>query len=321
MERHGTMLTHELLRHESHRRRCGFSLVELLVVIAIIGVLSALLLPAIQAAREASRSSACRNNLKQIAMAMHLYHDATQRLPPARVSNAGFNGSFLIVLPYLEERASADLFNNKASYNSTAPKAAYNRQVANTRMPIYLCPSMYLPRQVPDQNVACSEVGAPGSYAVSTGSELSFMFNFIPPHNGAIIHPKFGVTSLAKIGSSDGTSKTLMVGEMDFGLTNYHWSACKAPNTRKWGETRWAVGYPGVTWASAAAPLNSDTLRTQKHGLFYEEFESFRSDHSGGVNFAFVDGSVRLLRDDVDQTVLKALATRDGVETLDATAY
>ncbi len=303
------------------RARGGFTLVELLVVIAIIGTLAGLLLPAIQSAREASRASSCRNNLKQIAVAMHLYHDATRRLPPARMHDAGFNGSFLIILPYLEERTAAELFNDKVSYNSTLPDAAFNREIANTRLPIYLCPSMYLPRQVPDSDTSCSETGAPGSYAVSTGSELSFIFSFIPPHNGAIIHPKFGITSMAKVGGADGTSKTLMVGEMDYGLTNYYWSGCKTGQTPKWGETRWAVGYPGVTWASAAAPLNGDTLNTLQHGIFHTEFEAFRSDHPGGVNFAFVDGSVRFVSEQIQHHVLKALATRDGAETIDASEY
>jgi prepilin-type processing-associated H-X9-DG protein len=184
---------------------------------------------------------------------------------------------------------------------------------------------MHLPRRVPDTDPNCHETGAPGSYAVSTGSTLSFAPNFpflkLPPHNGAIIHPKYGATSIDKIAAADGTSKTLLVGEMNYGLLNYYWSSCKPSNTVKGGETRWASAYPGVTWASALAPLNSDTLLTQQLGLFYEEFESFRSDHPGGVHFAFVDGSVRLVEETVDQRVLQGLATRMGAETIDVAEY
>jgi prepilin-type N-terminal cleavage/methylation domain-containing protein/prepilin-type processing-associated H-X9-DG protein len=299
------------------QNRRGFSLVELLVVIAIIGVLVAVLLPAIQAAREASRAASCRNNLKQIATAIHLYHDGTKRLPPARVSDNGFDGMFLIILPFLEEGALADQFDEKLAYQATAGNLA----VAGMSIAVYSCPSMALPRDVPDPDPGCNEHGAPGSYAVSTGSGLSFVFSFIPPHNGAIIHPKFGVTTIPKIGGADGASKTLLIGEMNFGLTNYYWSTCKSTNTVKGGETRWAVGYPGVTWASTSAPLNSTTLQTLQYGVFYTEYESFRSDHPGGVNFAMVDASVRFISQDIDQNVLNALATRSGGEVIDASAF
>lgn len=303
-------------------RRAGFSLVELLVVIAIIGVLVAILLPAIQAARESSRASSCRNNLRQIVTAAHLYHDTTRQLPPARIDRkiSGVGPStFFMILPFLEEGVTAGLFDKSKGYN-----VGSNIEISNTRLPIYLCPSMNLPRQVPDPMPACNEVGAPGSYAVSTGSTLSFaptqpLFN-MPPHNGAIIHPIYGATSIAKISAADGTSKTLMVGEMDYELANLSW-ACKGPNGNRWGQTRWALGYPGVTWASTLSPLNSTVIKNNAYGIFPEEAESFRSDHSGGVNFAFVDGSVRFISDTIQQNVLQALSTRDGAETLDFSDY
>ena len=96
--------------------RHAFTLIELLVVIAIVGVLVAILLPAVQAAREAARAASCRNNLKQIATAMHLYHDSMKRLPPARIDGLTIGAgasSFLAILPYLEEKSSADLYDRK----------------------------------------------------------------------------------------------------------------------------------------------------------------------------------------------------------------
>ncbi|MGD9722549.1 MAG: DUF1559 domain-containing protein [Pirellulales bacterium] len=298
--------------------RPGFSLVELLVVIAIIGVLVALLLPAIQASREASRSSSCRNNLKQIATAMHMYHDVGKRLPPARMSDSGFNSAFLTILPYLEESNLKDMFDDKVNYKSSAANLA----VSNTLIPIYVCPSMNVPRVVPEPDPSCGETGAVGSYAVSTGSNtsagpISPGLN-LPKHDGAIIHPRYGTTTIPKISGADGTSRTLMVGEMDYELSNYFWD-CR-PTMLRWGSTRWAVGYYGVTWGSTAAPLNTTAQKNLIYVFFYEEFDCFRSDHPGGVNFAFVDGSVRFVRDDIDLKVLKALATRDGAETLDADA-
>src|SRR5262249_7138738 len=95
---------------QGNRRRVGFSLVELLVVIAIIGILVALLLPAVQSARESARNTQCKNNLKQIGLAMQMHNCARGRLPPARYSDVGYNGAFLLILPYLEEQAAAARF-------------------------------------------------------------------------------------------------------------------------------------------------------------------------------------------------------------------
>ncbi len=314
--------------HANAALRAGFSLVELLVVIAIIGAMVAILLPAVQAAREASRNSSCRNNLKQIATAMHLYHDAARRLPPARLDTndaahqTGVVGTstFFMLLPYLEEDNTAALYDKSQGYKGTAGNIA----VANTPMPVYLCPSMNLPRSVPDSDPNCDEVGAPASYAVSTGSTITFAPNFplfnLPPHNGAIIHPMYGATSIPKIVVTDGTSKTLMVGEMNYGVAGIIWS-CKGPNFERWGQTRWALGYPGVTWGSTLAPLNNKNVQNLTMDIFPNEAEAFRSDHSGGVNFALVDGSVRFISENIDQGVLKALSTRDGAETLDVSTY
>jgi prepilin-type processing-associated H-X9-DG protein len=254
---------------------------------------------------------------------MHLYHDAEKRLPPARMSDAGFNGAFLIILPFLEEGASKERFTDTVGYQFST----INREVSNTRMPMYLCPSMFLPREVPDPNPACNEFGAPGSYAVSTGSEICFVMPAMsesdrpPPHNGAIIHPSYGSTTVGKISSLDGASNTLLAGETSYGLKNHYWSVCKPAQTVKGGEARWAVGYPGATWASTAAPLNSTSLQTIEHLLFHTEYESFRSDHPGGVNFVFVDGSVRYLSEEIPLPTLKALATRAGGETISDEIY
>jgi prepilin-type processing-associated H-X9-DG protein len=292
-------------------------------VIAISGVRVAVLLPAIQAAREGSRNASCKNNLRQIALAVHHYHDVAKRLPPARLNYSATAfiepGPFFVVLPYLEERSTAELYDVRSGYQSSAGNAS----VSNTRLAIYLCPTMNLPREVPDPNPDCDETGAPGSYAACTGSTLSFAPNLPSalnptPHNGAIIHPKYGPTTIDRISNADGTSQTLLLGEMNYGLKNYFWSgSCKPANTVRWGVTRWALGYPGVTWGSTLIGLNHDTIETYVSGGFPAEYEAFRSDHTGGVNFSFVDGSVRFITDSIDLATLQALATRDGHERVD----
>jgi prepilin-type N-terminal cleavage/methylation domain-containing protein/prepilin-type processing-associated H-X9-DG protein len=285
--------------------RHGFTLVEMLVVIAIIGVLIALLLPAIQSARETGRRVVCANNLRQIGLAFHLYDEAQRRLPPARSTDLVFNGPFLMTLPYLERLSEAEKFNMKVKYNGTS-----NKQISNTVIPAYLCPSMFMPYVVPD--TTCEE-GAPGSFAVCTGSKSPFEHNPLgPPHDGAIVMPKFGKTSLALIAGADGTSNTLLAGEMDYGLTDYlGFGACTRASGYKGGDTRWAVGYTGCTWASTEGIFNP-TKQVTFVDISYAEFYSFRSDHPGGVNMLFCDGAVRFLPTEIDVATLNAMATRDG---------
>jgi prepilin-type processing-associated H-X9-DG protein len=107
------------------------------------------------------------------------------------------------------------------------------------------------------------------------------------------------------------------MGEMNYGLRNHLWGGCKPSGTVKWGETRWAVGYPGVTWASTVSRLNPDTIVTYIPPGLPAEYEAFRSDHPGGVNFLFVDGSAHFIANAIELTTLKALATRAGSEKID----
>jgi prepilin-type N-terminal cleavage/methylation domain-containing protein/prepilin-type processing-associated H-X9-DG protein len=320
--------------------RAGLTLIELLVVIAIIGLLIALLLPAVEQAREAARNSACKNNLKQIGLALQNYQDANRRLPPAYVTPTvgstaeNDNGPLAMILAFMDEESLATSFDMAIQYDAAATggtttqnsaAAQRNLTVATTSVVAYLCPSMHQPRVVPDPSPACGEYGAAGSYAVSVGSQSGFAiynssFVKLPVPDGAIIPPQFGVTSIPKIAAADGASKTLLVGEINFGLTNYMWTECR-PSDVKWGATRWAAGYPGVTWASTLAPLNSTYQENPIDGLFYPQYEAFRSDHAGGVNFCFVDGSVSFISDAIARSTLSALATRAGGETIDSGSF
>ena len=280
-----------------HRK--GFSLVELLVVIAIVGILIAFTLPAVQAAREAARRSQCANHLRQIGLAMHQYHDADGALPNATFYGTTFLSAFTAVLPYVEEKVKFDAYDLSLPYRSTENLAIIERAI-----PVYLCPTMNLPRSVPDADSACDEYGAPGSYAVSTGTENPWN----GPHNGAFIFARSGVTRFKSI--SDGLSKTLLIGELNYGLTNYNWGACKNRETR-WGATRWGAGYPGVSLATTSGRFNSDRLISG-----FTEFVTFRSDHPDGAHFAMADASVHFVAETIDPATLDALSTRAGGEVI-----
>jgi prepilin-type N-terminal cleavage/methylation domain-containing protein len=148
------------------RRHGGFTLVELLVVIAIIGILVALLLPAIQAAREAARRSQCLNNLKQIGLAMHMYHDTRQAIPPSRLPC--HHGTWAnAIWPYLEEGIIAQQWDKEKSYHYQ-PIENVQVQVA-----VYLCPTRRAPPQLSVEGDSRGGVqhrpGALGDYAVSIG--------------------------------------------------------------------------------------------------------------------------------------------------------
>lgn len=278
----------------------GFTLVELLVVIAIIGLLIAILLPAVQMARESGRRMQCTSHLRQIAQAMHFYNESARFLPPAR--QGGLHSAFVVLLPYIEQKSLYDRYNFKLAYNQGT-----NLPLIETSIPLYLCPSMYLPRTVPDPDPACGEFGAPSSYVVSTGSDFVFLN---ANHNGAIVHPDSGRTSLADISNADGTSNTFLIGEMDYGLQNFLWESCTSQEVRG-GATRWASGYPGVTLGSTYGQFNATRMTDT-----VSEYLTYRSDHPGGANFAMCDGSARFIAESISAVTLDALSTREGGEVV-----
>lgn len=279
-------------------RYAGFTLVEMLVVIAIVGLLASVLLPAFNQVRQSAHRVQCSSNLRQIAMAMQMYHGVHDCLPQASFYGTSFYSPFTAVLPFLEEGLVAEMYNSDRRYDD-----AENREVINQQIAIYRCPAMHLPRHVPDTNPACDEDGAPGSYAVNVGTNNPW----IGPHNGSFQFASFGPLTLRDI--RDGTTHTILIGELDYGLNNYQWGACN-PGVVKYGASRWGVGYPGVSIATTTGVFNADGLISG-----FAEYATFRSDHHGGANFVFADGSVRFLDESIDATLLDALATRDAGET------
>lgn len=284
------------------RHQVGFTLVELLVVIAIIGILVGMLLPAVQTVREAARRISCANNMRQISLATLNYESAFQSFPPPNIGGgrrSTLGSTFVVLLPWLEQ---GNRFNQ---YDLEQPiNAPGNAELTSDVVPVYLCPSM--------QRVAASgsEFGE-GSYIISFGTEYD------GEGVGAFSEPTgFGEYKLNIGEFRDGTSNTFMYGEID--------------NSLRWVDSSGGpvdpsfVPFPVFTWAQGY----SFNAQGHTHGEFnksgdviivdpqisFGQHRTFRSDHPGGVNFGFADGSVHFITDSVAPEMLDHLVTRAGGE-------
>ncbi|MBL9125214.1 MAG: DUF1559 domain-containing protein [Planctomycetaceae bacterium] len=298
-------------------RRAAMTLVELLIVVAILGLLMALLLPAVQAAREASRRAQCANNLHQIGLAMHAFDETHQRLPgtetwyPDESAPAGkrFTGgsAFVLLLPYLDQGSLASRYNIRLSIS-----AAANKPLTEITLPVLTCPSMVF---------QYGGEPSPGwsSYAVSTGSNYGHFANQGDPeyHNGAIVDPQpRGVatrrrrTSVGDISGLDGATHTFLAGDLDYGLSNIA-AVSGSAGGEFGGSTRWTDAYPFSCQASTAGVFNSTRIVTP-----FLEWYTFRSDHPGGVNMLMVDGSARFVGETTSPITLKNLAKCDDAQPI-----
>ncbi len=321
------------------RRTNGFTLVELLVVIAIIGILVALLLPAVQAAREAARRMSCTNNLKQVTLALHNFHDTYKRFPSSGDYPVGATGDAWSIqarlLPFLEKANLHDLINYDASY-STQPA------VTQLRVETYLCPS-----EVNDRaRVDGSLTHYPLSYGVNVGTW--FVFDPNTQQMGDGLTGPNSKTNMASI--TDGTSNTLAFAEVkayspylrDGGSP----SGAGQPipvNTAtvagyggdfksNSGHTEWVDGRVHQTGFTATFPPNTVTPYSDGSQNYDVDFNSSRegkttnqvtyavvtsrSYHPGGVNVSLADGSVRFVAQTIDAQMWRNAATRNGGEVV-----
>jgi len=275
----------------------GFTLVELLVVISIIGILTGLLLPAVQAARESARRMSCSNNLKQIGLGLLNYESAYKRFPTGSIQS-NFISGFASILPHLEQTQTYTAYDFSLYY--THPK---NVAVSAQRISSYLCPSMDLPREVP---LVPLEVGAPASYLMNEGTR-----DYMRTHDGmfGLSWPRFGFQNrpVAFRDVLDGSSNTFAVGETTYHFKDYVWTASAGTlaGTTRYGTARWIVGYPRVSMGTTFYPLNVHRM---------PNIGGYTSMHGSGLHFLLLDGATRFFANSTEPGLLNAFSTRSGQE-------
>ena len=338
------------------RLRTGFTLIELLVVIAIIGVLVALLLPAVQQAREAARRIQCRNHLKQIGLAMMNYHDTHSTFPPGRVRSLVDGqgrcfSAYAGLLPYLD---AAPLY-NQIDFHANADDILANGIALGQTIPYFLCPSdSYRILQSGTVNGVIVD-SAVHNYPLSTGTTYS-----VSPRNpgGTPVTGIFFENSRVRFADiTDGSSNTVCVSETikseggpsvwdgtsptnGFVLTAGNDNSTSGPELVDYATqcrqsglrlqqtrgSRWLYGAPGHSMYNHLRPPNDPDIdcrgglpHATRTNHWWDRLSlnvAARSRHTGGVHALFCDGHVQLVSSSIDSGVWMALGSRDGAETI-----
>ncbi|MES2793656.1 MAG: DUF1559 domain-containing protein [Planctomycetota bacterium] len=299
------------------QQKRGFTLIELLVVIAIIAVLIALLLPAVQQAREAARRSQCKNNLKQIGLALHNYHDTANGMPAGRYSAlsggvwSAYHGHSVqtMMLPHLDQ---ANLY-NKMNVSATFNVAPNFGTASLTVLPVFLCPTNPITEGVNWTGATNPNGTDPNNDSARThyvpisdsGTGRNGTSSLVKMNgNGLIYHD-----SKVRIGDvTDGTSNTLAFCEV----------ISQGPG--KYDCCSWLAYGDGIgTVNGINAPFRSSTTGGPPftHDMYNgNSFSGPASYHVGGCHFLLADGAVRFISQNLNQGVLTGLATRAGGEVI-----
>lgn len=312
----------------------GFTLVELLVVIAIIGVMVGLLLPAVQAAREAARRMQCGNNLKQLTLAMHNYESTYKTLPPSRITTGLSRHSWsAFMLPFIEQAALYDIYNFNVRWSDPL-----NYPVTSATVPGFVCPSTPSNRMLPDAAAQANHVLVPpngfGPSDYSSTNELrrSFYVALGIPLPAGIQRGMPGAmdrnrnTRFADM--LDGLSNTMLFAERcgrpeiyvaqkrPFGIVvGDGWGWADFDNTS--GSVN-GVTSDGITLNRTRndAPVFTTDRFSGTCFINCTNNSEYYSFHPGGMNMSLVDGSVRFLSDSVNAQILGAVVTRAGREVI-----
>ena len=331
-------------------RRRGFTLIELLIVITIIAVLIGLLLPAVQAAREAARRIQCTNNLKQLALAGHNFHQAYESFPPGISAYPSTASTVVFLAPYLEQNTRYNAFN--LSLDVTGVPANVTARVHDLNG--LLCPSDPSAGTYPELFQLpglTSQVMGRSNYFGNLGING---WQFDQNGQGSKNSGQCGIfaaassTTMAQL--QDGASNTAFFAEIKRGAMPGHdhldatvllpnfWgtalppvnpsnlnpvAACNTPMSMTYNLTglQYQRGFLLSALYTHSVPPNNKGRDCIVFITFDQAHIAARSYHPGGVNVAMVDGSVRFIRDQVQLPVWRAIGTRAGGEVLDATSY
>ncbi len=306
------------------QRRCGFTLIELLVVIAIIATLIALLLPAVQQAREAARRTQCRNNLKQLSLALHNYHTTHDTLPFGW--NTHGTGWSAMILPEIEQRNLYVQFEFVENGPGNWGSGGGNEVLVSTFLPTFRCPTMPLPEHVPISSGTPNRV--PASYRGNAGSEASSddTSSIVAPWTKSLEHLDqngifYACSSIQSRDIRDGTSHTLLLTE-----------ASTAPDFVKDSQSMdvWYIGSSQIDRcrcdggnggtefsefvSTAVAPINARFNAPATNGRLMELTAG--SYHTGGAQVGLCDGSARFLSENIDFSVYVNLSARNDGEVV-----
>ena len=285
------------------RSRVGFTLIELLVVIAIIAILIGLLLPAVQKVREAAARSKCSNNLKQLGIALHAYHDTNNEFPMGAVNLSEGLSLHVFMLPYREQDNLYQQFNQTQTYTSTTNLPLVRDP--NGKQAMLLCPSGTEERaDDTNANYTSHYYGIMGPTGNNPTTGTNYRENTAGGHGGWALQGLFAWNEARRFANfTDGTSNTFAFGEIS-------WSDRNGNPTRYRAWTRGgAVNNFMAPAKNIALAINSDDTST------FNDM-NMGSNHTGGAMFGMTDGSVKFVRDSIDFDTYRASASMDGGESV-----